>query len=275
MVLSGNLSEYPLEQLLEIFLHQKETGLLEVSSPLLLGNFYLKNGEIKDGHVGKLRGAEAINLAQSWVDGVFRFRRLESTDYAQIVWQKSFGSNNVDKPSPPAQIVRRLLTQLLSYPIAAYGVVAREVVALVELAMPRIRQTPIAVRRAVRRQPQLYKASSNRSSHNPRISRIARGLKVIRTMAARLPARQQVVQSISFGVAVVVMLSVITACIYTLMRTNQRPIDAFATTQESIDTESQTQPSRLSNQRRPSSKVVNNTRSRNSRRKHRQSLAAR
>jgi hypothetical protein len=137
MVLSGNLSEYPLEQLLEILLHQKETGLLEVSSPVQFGYFYLRNGQIKDGHVGTLRGVEAINLAQTWVDATFRFRRLEPTYYAQIAWQKSFGSTNVDTSSSPAQILRRLLTQLLSYPIAGYGIVARAVVGLVELAMPR------------------------------------------------------------------------------------------------------------------------------------------
>jgi hypothetical protein len=132
-VLSGSFREYPFNWLLEIFLHRKETGLLEVSSPVHSGYFYLKNGEIKDGEIGKLKGAEAIELARTCVDASFRFRRLDPTDYAQIVWQKSFGANNVNTPSPQAQIVRRLLARLLSYPIAAYGVLAGVAVTVVKL----------------------------------------------------------------------------------------------------------------------------------------------
>src|SRR5258705_10884140 len=93
MLLAGSFSEYPLSLLLEILLHRRETGLLEVSSPKQSGFLYIKNGEVRDGEVGKLRGAAAVELAGSFVDASFQFKPLEPTDYARVVWEKSFGSN--------------------------------------------------------------------------------------------------------------------------------------------------------------------------------------
>src|SRR6476646_264455 len=99
MFLAGSFSEYPFGELLQIFLHKRETGLLEVSSPQQCGHFYIRNGEIKNGVLGKLRGAAAIELAGTLEDGSFKFKRLDSTEYAQVVWQESFGLSNVTTES--------------------------------------------------------------------------------------------------------------------------------------------------------------------------------
>lgn len=95
MMLAGTFSEYPLSLLLDILQHKRETGLLEFSSAEQSGYFYFKNGEIKDGEVGKLKGATAAEFTETFVDASFQFRQLGPTDYAQLVWEKSFGPSNV------------------------------------------------------------------------------------------------------------------------------------------------------------------------------------
>lgn len=120
MFLTGSFSEYPLPQLLEILLHKRETGLLEVSSSQQCGHFYVNNGEIKNGEFGKVRGAAALDLAFSFEDGSFTFKRLDASEYARVVWEESFGHRNVVAESDPFA-VRTILKQLPSFPIAAYG----------------------------------------------------------------------------------------------------------------------------------------------------------
>src|SRR5258705_6043827 len=137
MLLAGSFSEYPLSLLLEILLHRRETGLLEVSSPKQSGFFYIKNGEIRDGEVGKLRGAAAVELAGSFVDASFQFKPVEPTDYARFVWEKSFGSNPAasDTPDIRVQAFRTMLEQFLSYTEAAFGILERAVVSLAQRAL--------------------------------------------------------------------------------------------------------------------------------------------
>ncbi|HEY6119436.1 MAG TPA: DUF4388 domain-containing protein [Pyrinomonadaceae bacterium] len=91
MLIAGSFAEYPLFLLMEIFHHRRETGLLEVSSPNESGYFYIKNGEIKDGEFGKVRGLEAIELARGLEDASFSFKMLEPAEYARVVWEKNFG----------------------------------------------------------------------------------------------------------------------------------------------------------------------------------------
>lgn len=91
MLIAGNFREYPFPLLLEIFLHRRETGLLEVSSTQESGYFYIKNGKVKDGQIGKSKGLAAVKRVGKINDGSFRFKPLEPTDYARIVWQRSFG----------------------------------------------------------------------------------------------------------------------------------------------------------------------------------------
>ncbi|HSE24197.1 MAG TPA: DUF4388 domain-containing protein, partial [Pyrinomonadaceae bacterium] len=122
MLLTGSFREYPFFLLLEIFLRRGETGLLEVSSPEESGYFYIKNGKVKDGQLGTSKGAAAVKLVGRCVDGSFRFKPLEPTDYARVVWQRSFGPNTLatDPTSIPVASVRSKFGPLRSYPAAAY-----------------------------------------------------------------------------------------------------------------------------------------------------------
>lgn len=95
MLLAGTLREYPFSLLLEIFLHRGETGLLEVSSSKESGYFYIRNGKVKDGQIGKNKGLTAVRVVRELKDGSFRFRPLEPADYARVVWQRSFGPTHV------------------------------------------------------------------------------------------------------------------------------------------------------------------------------------
>src|SRR5690348_3658677 len=125
MLLAGSFSEYPFSLLLEIFLRRKETGLLEVSSTEESGYFYIKNGKVKDGQIGKNKGLAAVKIVGKLNAGSFRFKPLEPTDYARIVWQRSFGPtgpaigppsirNKLDQFKFNPETARRLLTDLSS-----------------------------------------------------------------------------------------------------------------------------------------------------------------
>lgn len=100
MLLAGTLREYPFSLLLEIFLHRGETGLLEVSSSKESGYFYIRNGKVKDGQIGKNKGLTALNMVRELKDGSFRFRPLEPADYARVVWQQSFGPTRLATSEP-------------------------------------------------------------------------------------------------------------------------------------------------------------------------------
>jgi Domain of unknown function (DUF4388) len=140
MLLKGRLSEYPLSLLLDIFLYKRETGLLEISCQSGPGYFYIKNGEIKSGEVGKLKGAAAVELAGRFVDASFQFKPLEPADYAQVVWEKSFGPNGVvaDTPAIRVEVFRKILDQFLSYPEAAYSILKRTAALLAQRALPQV-----------------------------------------------------------------------------------------------------------------------------------------
>jgi hypothetical protein len=137
MLLAGSFREYPFFLLLEIFLRRRETGLLEVvASPEESGYFYIRNGKIKDGQIGKCKGAAAVKLVGRFVDGSFRFKPLEPTDYARVVWQQSFGPNalSAEQPGFPATI-RNKLGQLRSYPAAASHVREQAVASTAQRAL--------------------------------------------------------------------------------------------------------------------------------------------
>lgn len=130
MLLAGSFTEYPFFLLLEIFLRRNETGLLEISSPKQSGYFYVKNGEIKDGKIDNARGAAAVELAGSFVDGSFQFKPLEPSDYARSVWEKSFGPNTPVAATPHLRVemFRRTLGQFRPYREPAFGILERAVV---------------------------------------------------------------------------------------------------------------------------------------------------
>jgi len=132
MLLAGSFTEYPLGLLLEILLHRRETGLLEVSSPKQAGYFFIKEGEIKGGEVGKLRGARAVDSARSFIDATFQFEQIELSDYARVVWERSFGPNKPVAGSPDIRLetFRTMFEQFLSYAETAYGILQRSVASL-------------------------------------------------------------------------------------------------------------------------------------------------
>jgi hypothetical protein len=126
MLIAGTFREYPFFLLLEILLHRKETGLLEVSSIQESGYFYIKNGKVKDGQIGKSKGVAAVKLVGKFNDGSFRFKAIEPTDYARVVWQRSFGPTGlaIGQPAIPAYPVTKKLGQFGFNPAAAYRVLS-------------------------------------------------------------------------------------------------------------------------------------------------------
>lgn len=140
MVLAGNFSEYPLFWLLEILLHQRETGLLEISSSQQSGYFYIKDGEIKDGEVGKIRGPAAVKLASTFENASFKFKQLDAIDYAEIVWEKSFGVNHLkgDASFIPSEPLRTSVKQFFNYWEEASALLERAILWLRLQALPKV-----------------------------------------------------------------------------------------------------------------------------------------
>jgi len=87
MLIKGCVDEYPLFLLLDMFVHRKETGLLEISCPTGPGFFYIKDGELRDAVIGKMRGAEALRFASELNGASFEFNALSQADYADLVWR--------------------------------------------------------------------------------------------------------------------------------------------------------------------------------------------
>jgi hypothetical protein len=120
VLIAGSLSEYPFPLLLEIFLLRRETGLLEVSSSDQSGYFYIKNGKVKDAQIGKNKGIAAVNVVRKFDDASFRFKQLEASDYARVVWQRRFGPRGptVSKLPIPAPAIENKIGQLSIDPAA-------------------------------------------------------------------------------------------------------------------------------------------------------------
>lgn len=120
MLIAGNFSEYPFSLLLEILLLRRETGLLEVSSSDQSGYFYIKNGKVKDAQIGKNKGVAAVNVVRKFNDGAFRFKQLEPSEYARVVWQRRFGPTGsvVSELPIPTQAIENKIGQLRIDPAA-------------------------------------------------------------------------------------------------------------------------------------------------------------
>lgn len=120
MLIAGSFREYPFSLLLEIFLRRGETGLLEVSSSKNSGYFYIKNGKVKDGQIGNNTGLAALELAGKFDDGSFRFKPFAPSDYARVVWQRSFGPTGT---ANDASSTKMFVRQLLVYSrVASHGI---------------------------------------------------------------------------------------------------------------------------------------------------------
>jgi hypothetical protein len=140
MFLEGTFSEYPFFWLLEILLHKKETGLLEIASPQQSGYFYIKDGEIKDAEVGKMRGPAAVKLASTFENASFKFKQFDTIDYAEIVWQKSFGVNHLkgDASFIPSEPLRTSVRQFFNYWDQVSALVEKAILWLRLQALPQV-----------------------------------------------------------------------------------------------------------------------------------------
>jgi hypothetical protein len=76
MRLQGNLTEYPLRDLLTILTNRRETGRLQIDFESAPGTFYFKDGKLIDARVGPLEGFSAVNLALSLAEAPFHFEAL-------------------------------------------------------------------------------------------------------------------------------------------------------------------------------------------------------
>jgi hypothetical protein len=113
MLIAGSFREYPFYLLLEIFQRRRETGVLEITSSQESGYFYIKNGKVKDGQIGKSKGAAAVKSVAGLNDGSFRFKSLEPTDYARVVWQQAL----VQHDWQPSNRLRDQSSQTCSDPV--------------------------------------------------------------------------------------------------------------------------------------------------------------
>jgi len=63
--LNGQLSEYPLLTLFEIFDHKRATGRLDITCQEASGSFYFHSGELKIATMGKMKDSEALEFAKN------------------------------------------------------------------------------------------------------------------------------------------------------------------------------------------------------------------
>ena len=75
-MLEGNLSEYPLRELLTILSGKRETGRLELTLEPANGNLYLAKGQLVDARVGSLQGLSAVNVIFAAEEASFIFHPL-------------------------------------------------------------------------------------------------------------------------------------------------------------------------------------------------------
>jgi hypothetical protein len=80
MALTGELSDFSLAELIELFCNQRKSGLLKVNYSPAPGLFYIKEGELVDARLGILNGEEAVYSALKLPNAAFRF----SSDIAPL-----------------------------------------------------------------------------------------------------------------------------------------------------------------------------------------------
>jgi len=159
VLIAGSFREYPFFLLLDIFLRRRETGLLEVSSAEESGYFYIKNGKVKDGQVGKNKGLAALALVGKFNDGSFQFKPLAPSDYARVVWQRRFGPKGTANDESPISVLatRNAIGQFVSRAAVAYRVsnalaystqrTVRQILVYTSVALHRIQRIALSLAR--------------------------------------------------------------------------------------------------------------------------------
>jgi len=84
MSLQGSLSELPLPDVIQLVSVSGKTGAFEIQGEHEAGSIFLRDGQIVDAMVGRLRGDAAVYEMAIWSQGAFVFRPGEETDEVTI-----------------------------------------------------------------------------------------------------------------------------------------------------------------------------------------------
>jgi hypothetical protein len=84
MALQGSLSELPLPDVIQLVSVSGKTGAFEIRGESENGWIYLRDGQIVDATVGRLRGDSAVYEMAIWSDGTFSFNPGEESDQVTI-----------------------------------------------------------------------------------------------------------------------------------------------------------------------------------------------
>jgi len=84
MSLQGSLSELPLPDVIQLVSVSGKTGAFEIRGEHETGKIYLREGQIVDASVGRLRGDNAVYELAIWSQGTFLFQPGEECDKVTI-----------------------------------------------------------------------------------------------------------------------------------------------------------------------------------------------
>jgi hypothetical protein len=84
MSLQGSLNELPLPDVIQLVSVSGKTGAFEIQSNEAAGKIFLRDGQIVDALVGKLRGDSAVYEMAIWSQGTFSFNPGEESDQVTI-----------------------------------------------------------------------------------------------------------------------------------------------------------------------------------------------
>ena len=84
MSLQGSLSELPLPDVIQLVSVSGKTGAFEIQGEFEAGRIFLRDGQIVDAMVGRLRGDSAVYEMAIWSQGSFVFRPDEETEQVTI-----------------------------------------------------------------------------------------------------------------------------------------------------------------------------------------------
>jgi hypothetical protein len=84
MALQGSLSELPLPDVIQLVSVSGKTGAFEIRGQSGVGRIYLRDGQIVDASIGRLRGDSAVYEMAIWSDGTFIFNQGEEADQVTI-----------------------------------------------------------------------------------------------------------------------------------------------------------------------------------------------
>jgi hypothetical protein len=84
MSLQGSLSELPLPDVIQLVSVSGKTGAFEIQGRESAGKIFLRDGQIVDALVGRLRGDSAVYEMAIWSQGTFSFNPGEESDQVTI-----------------------------------------------------------------------------------------------------------------------------------------------------------------------------------------------